>query len=95
MKLEDALYNWLQARLVVDARPHDEAARETLDFFSQLLKEDHGVREVAIRSADDQAYVLQYVTVEGAQKDLRMDKDSAEWLLREIEANPNFSLDER
>lgn len=95
MKLEDALYNWLQARLVVDARPHDDAARETLDFFARILKEDHRVREVAILSADDRSYVLQFVTEEGAQKDLRMDKDAAEWLLKEIEANPNFSLDER
>jgi len=95
MKLEDALLNWLQAKIAADARPHDAAARETLDFFAQILKEDHRLRDFAVRSADDASYVLACVTEEGESRELRMDREMAERLLHDIEANPNFSLDER
>lgn len=41
--LQDALYNWLTIRVVCDARPDDTAARDTEEFFMQLLKDDHQV----------------------------------------------------
>ena len=37
MKLTDALFNWLQIRIVGDARPRDRSARDTVQFFEQIL----------------------------------------------------------
>ena len=37
MRLDDALFNWLQIQIVAEARPDDNAAAETRDFFLRDL----------------------------------------------------------
>ena len=90
MKLEDALFHWLQMKLVCDARPEDQAAKETLAFFAQILEEDHQLLRFALSAADDREYTVSYENVTGSQC-LRFDRDLAEQLLRDIESNPKFN----
>ncbi|WP_126425936.1 hypothetical protein [Brevibacillus marinus] len=59
MKLGDALFNWLQIRVVADARPNDRSAQETVNFFRQILTEDHQVGELEYQK-DDAVYTVRY-----------------------------------
>ena len=36
MRLDDALFNWLQIQMVAEAGPDDRAAAETRDFFCRF-----------------------------------------------------------
>lgn len=92
MKLTDALFNWLQIRIVGDARPRDRSARDTVQFFEQILREDHQVKELRLES-DDSVYRVHYLQGE-EWKSRVFDRDSAEQLLRDIEAEPRFNLPE-
>lgn len=53
MTLDQALFNWLQIYYVLEQRPHDEAAKETSQFFWTILTEDHGVQTVKVDRLDD------------------------------------------
>ena len=90
MRLEDALFNWLQIKLVEQGRPDDNAARETALFFEQILKEDHGLELFAIGNVDDTMYHVNYVK-EGMKKTRMIDRESAEQLLVDINANPKYN----
>ncbi len=90
MRLEDALFNWLQIKLVEQGRPDDNAARETAAFFEQILKEDHGLELFAIGNVDDTMYHVNYVK-EGKKKTRMIDRESAEQLLVDINANPKYN----
>lgn len=90
MKLQDALFNWLQIRIVADARPEDNAARETVDFFADILQEDHHLSHVAISAVDETMYHVQY-EAEGKTKRQLFDRETAEQLLADIEANPKYN----
>jgi hypothetical protein len=57
--LQDALYNWLTIKVVSDERPDDAAAEETKNLFEQILKEDHGIREIEIKK-DDVMYTVHF-----------------------------------
>lgn len=88
----DALFNWLQIRIVWDARPRDRSARDTVEFFEQILKEDHQVKELKIEK-EDSVYRVHYLQGEEWQSQ-EFDRDFAEQLLRDIEAEPRFNLPE-
>jgi hypothetical protein len=88
----DALVNWLQIRIVWDARPRDRSARDTVEFFEQILKEDHQVKELKIEK-EDSVYRVHYLQGEELQS-REFDRDFAEQLLRDIEAEPRFNLPE-
>lgn len=90
MRLQDALFNWLQIRIVSDARPEDNAARETALFFDEILRDDHHLQNVAIASVDETMYHVQY-DIEGKTKRQMYDRESAEQLLADIEANPKYN----
>lgn len=90
VKLTDALFNWLQIRLVWDARPRDRSARDTVQFFERLLKKDHQVKELKLERGES-IYRVHYLQGE-EWKSREFDRDSAELLLREIEAEPRFNL---
>lgn len=90
MKLQDALFNWLQIRIVADARPDDNAARETAEFFAEILREDHHLRDVTVALVDETMYHVQYES-EGKTKRQLFDRESAEQLLADIEANPKYN----
>ncbi|MBD0379150.1 hypothetical protein [Paenibacillus sedimenti] len=90
MKLQDALFNWLQMEIVTEARPDDEAARETRDFFALILEEDHSVSNFYIIQEDSPAIFIAYEQ-EGIGKKQQFDRESAEKLLEDINSNPKYN----
>mgnify|MGYP007135779345 CR=1 FL=1 len=90
VKLHDALYNWLQMKLVAEARPTDGAAKETLDFFAQILTEDHKLTEFRICEMDEETIVVEYEDENGAKRET-FDRAMAEQLLHDINANPKYN----
>lgn len=90
MKLDDALFNWLQIRIVADARPDDQAARDTADFFHTMLTEDHHIESVSIRSKGEESLQVVY-TKEGTEHVRTFDRGLSEQLLHDINANPKYN----
>jgi hypothetical protein len=90
VRLQDALFNWLQMKIVVEGRPEDSAAKETESFFEDILKEDHGLELFAIGNVDETMYHIHYV-MEGKKKTQLFDRESAEQLLVDINANPKYN----
>lgn len=84
MKLEDALFNWLQIERVAEARPDDEAALDTRDFFLQVLREDHGVNQVYVTSEDATMVYVRIVKEEGGTKLFFFDREAAEQLVNDV-----------
>ncbi|MDQ1912962.1 hypothetical protein RAC89_21440 [Paenibacillus sp. GD4] len=89
MNLQDALFNWLQIKIVAEARPEDLAAKETQDFFEVILKEDHQLKQFAAE-ADETMYHIRYETESGAKR-LMFDRETAEQLLTDINSNPKYN----
>ena len=89
MQLKDALFNWLQIQVVQDARPSDRSARDTVQFFEEMLHEDHHVDHLEKRKEKDR-YVVSY-QVDGEEKEEVFPKDMAEQLLRDILAEPKYN----
>ncbi|MFF2094348.1 hypothetical protein [Paenibacillus sp. NPDC058174] len=90
MRFEDALFNWLQIQIVADGRPDDNAAKETRDFFVQILTEDHGVTELLLLKTDETMVHVKYVR-EGRSKLQLYPRESAEQLLSDIRSNPKYN----
>ncbi|MDF2669200.1 MAG: hypothetical protein K0R67_1506 [Paenibacillus sp.] len=90
MKVRDALYNWLQMKIVSEERPEDGAAKETLDFFAEILREDHHVTNFSIDSMDSSAIIIRY-DHEGVTAHERFDRELAEQLLQDIISNPKYN----
>lgn len=90
MKLEDAIFNWLQMKIVADARPDDGAANETLLFFETILVEDHKLEQYAVDRIDDYAYYIQF-NQDGKRRELKYDVELAERLLSDINSNPKYN----
>lgn len=90
MRLDDALFNWLQIQIVAEARPDDRAAIDTRDFFMQILTEDHGLTNVSIDRIDDTMIHIRYER-EGRSKVQMIPREAGEQLLNDIEANPKYN----
>ncbi|EGL20246.1 MULTISPECIES: hypothetical protein [Paenibacillus] len=90
MTLQDALFNWLQIRIVADARPLDEAAGKTADFFEEILREDHGVSEFERTEADEYRLRIDYVR-QGEKHSVFFDREQAGRLLADIGSNPKYN----
>lgn len=90
MTLQDALFNWLQISIVAEARPDDNAARETCGFFEQILREDHHVTHFGIALKDETRIHVRYET-DGRTKTQMYDREHAEQLLHDIESNPKYN----
>jgi tellurite resistance protein len=90
MILQDALFNWLQMAIVAEARPDDKAAKETRDFFEQILKEDHGLTEFYMDEQEGNRLSILYQQ-EGNSKKQMFDRESAEKLLEDIRSNPKYN----
>lgn len=89
MRLEDALFNWLQIKIVAEARTDDMAAEETRLFFEEILRDDHGLTEFTT-SPDELRITISYEH-EGIRKTLMFDKELAEQLLTDINSNPKYN----
>ncbi|MGM9923312.1 MAG: hypothetical protein ACI35R_03540 [Bacillus sp. (in: firmicutes)] len=84
--LQDALYNWLSIKVVLDARPDDLAAKETTDMFRSILEEDHGVSALEVRK-EEGIYFVAY-EAEGACYTKRFSADVTDCILTGINENP-------
>jgi hypothetical protein len=91
LSLMDALFYWLQMRLVCDSSPDDAAARETVLFFAQILSEDHGLASYDVSSQDEVKIYVTYRTLEGSERTVWFDRESAEHMVN----NPILSREER
>ncbi|WP_088547432.1 hypothetical protein [Paenibacillus aquistagni] len=92
MKLQDALFNWLQMDIVSKNRPQDQAALDTLYFFSTMLEEDHSITNIRAEedSTQDDTYTITY-ELDGQQSQVKIDRERAEQLWRDIESNPKYN----
>ncbi|MFC4076580.1 hypothetical protein [Salinithrix halophila] len=89
MRLEDALFNWLQIRVVWNARPQDRSAEETTRFFYEILAEDHGVEELYVMMEKDR-YTVRWQQ-KGQEQCREFEREQVEQLLRSIEAEPKYN----
>lgn len=90
MKLADNLYNWLQIKLVADHRPGDAAARDTVDFFAQMLQEKHGVDAGQLTYDVEETVIHVRYVQDGQLKRYMFPREAAEKLLRDIENEPRY-----
>jgi hypothetical protein len=90
LKLQDALFNWLQMKVVSEARVNDQAAKETMDFFEEILREDHLLSSFQVAETDETMYLLHYEK-DGESKKQMFDRESADKLLDEINSNPKYN----
>ncbi|WP_248926629.1 hypothetical protein [Paenibacillus hamazuiensis] len=90
MNLQDALFNWLQIKVVSDARKDDNAAKETLDFFETILREDHHLSEFGVERVDETMYHVRY-EADGKRKTQFFDRELVDQLLADINSNPKYN----
>ncbi|OGX68423.1 MAG: hypothetical protein A2189_04045 [Paenibacillus sp. RIFOXYA1_FULL_44_5] len=90
MKLQDTLFNWLQMKIVSEARPEDQAAKDTMDFFAEILLEDHKISAIPLIEMDDRMVHL-YFSIEGQDKEEVFFRESVEQLLTDINSNPKYN----
>jgi len=84
--LQDALYNWLTIKIVCDARPDDKAAKETCDFFDEMLTTQHHVSNITT-TTDDMMYYVSYQQGEETKK-ARYPRELIEIMLDQINLEP-------
>lgn len=89
MRMENALFNWLQIYVVSKARPHDQAAKNTVDFFHSMLVDDHGLHDLEVQT-DDMMYTVRY-TLKGETLAKKYPREVVEQLLADIEAEPRYN----
>jgi hypothetical protein len=90
LRLEDALFNWLQIQLVAEQRPDDRAAADTRDFFLEILTDDHGVTDLLVHKTDDTMIHVKYVKDDRTKLQL-YPREAAEQLLTDINQNPKYN----
>ncbi|MGO4887932.1 hypothetical protein ACJ2A9_09250 [Anaerobacillus sp. MEB173] len=89
MKLQDALYNWLTIKVVADARPDDQAAIDTYNFFNEMLTVDHKVEKLEVESDDVMYYV--YYWIDGQMDKKQFPLEMIDCLLEGIESEPRYN----
>jgi len=89
MKLVDALSNWLSIKKVHEERPHDMAAKETFEFFSEILTEDHHVKIQSVSNSGPFYIVL--FEVDGVENSERFFTDVIDALYEGIQNEPRFN----
>jgi hypothetical protein len=90
LTLQDALFNWLQMAIVAEARPDDDAAKETKQFFEQILREDHGLTDFDIDQKDETMLHIRFEQG-GTSKKQMFDREASEKLLDDIRSNPKYN----
>jgi hypothetical protein len=89
MRLEDALFNWLQIQIVWDARPSDRSAKDTVLFFEQILREDHQVTKLE-KKKEGAFYRIDYER-NGQPESVTFPCFAAEKLLQDIINEPKYN----
>ncbi|MEX1030531.1 MAG: hypothetical protein WDZ91_10900 [Paenibacillaceae bacterium] len=90
MRLEDALFNWLQIKNVAEARPEDISAKNTVDFFGEILREDYKLNNIRMESLGDDLLQVWY-DLDGITHKKSFDREMTEQLLHDINANPRYN----
>ncbi len=90
MKIQDAIFNWLQIAVVYEGRPSDTAAKETRDFFREILLEDHQIEEISYER-DALAYTVTYKLQNGEINKKTFDLNFVDKLLDDIEKEPKYN----
>jgi hypothetical protein len=90
MTLDDAILNWLQIKMVCQARPDDQPAKETEQFFMTILIEDHRVE--LIKLEEDETMVHFHYSVAEKRKIKMYPKDLAYYLISQIEKEPRYGV---
>lgn len=90
MNLRDAIFNWLQIKIVSEARPEDQAAKETLRFFSTILEEDHKLERWEVIDTDDTWICVEYELGQQSKTE-KFDRELTEQLLHDINSNPKYN----
>ncbi|WP_078554935.1 hypothetical protein [Bacillus alkalicellulosilyticus] len=90
MNLQDAIYNWLSIKVVSEARPEDQAAKDTYLFFDEMLKEDHHIEKLQI-SIESPWYIVTYVTTNGEKDTKNYPIELIDALLLSIESEPKYN----
>lgn len=84
MSLMDALFYWLQMKWVSSARPDDEAAKDTLLFFAQILSEDHELSSFDVSSIESAKVYVTYSAKDGTTRTVWFDREAVEQLNRDM-----------
>lgn len=84
--LQDALYNWLTIKVVVDERPDDSAAIETEQTFFNMLTETHALTNIEVLTDEDMYYV--HYDLHNERKMQRFPRELIEVMLKQINAEP-------
>ena len=90
MKLKDAIFNWLQIAVVYEGRPADTAAKDTRDFFKEILLEDHEIDEISYER-DSLMYTVHYKLKSGETDKITYDLNFVDKLLDDIEKEPKYN----
>lgn len=86
MNMFDSLSNWLQLKIVSEARPEDEAAKVSFEHVADILRDVHGVQVVDVKK-EGMKYIISYLHEE-KQQEHQVFADVAETLLQFINQNP-------
>lgn len=89
MQQKDALFNWLQIKIVWEARPSDVSAKDTVEFFQAMLAEDHKITEL-LKEKKEGNYHITYAQ-NGEQQTISFPIDMAEKLLKDITEEPKYN----
>lgn len=89
MNLQDTLYNWLSIKRVADERQEDLAAKDTLDFFEEMLTDDHHVKDISIETKPPM-YIVHY-TVDGEKQKKQFPIELIDALYESIESEPKYN----
>ncbi|MBS4189073.1 hypothetical protein KHA94_02435 [Bacillus sp. FJAT-49705] len=84
--LQDALYNWLTIKIVINDRPSDTAAAETEKMFIGMLIDEHGLSNIEIEK-DEIMYYVHY-DQNGERKKSRFPRELIEVMLNQINLEP-------
>lgn len=90
MRFEDALFNWLQIKVVADARADDRAAQDTAQFFYEILVEDHKLTDIAVAEHGEGMLRMTY-RQDGEPGHKTFDRELVEQLLHDINMNPKYN----
>lgn len=89
MKLEDAIFNWLQITIVYKTRPHDLSAKETSEFFRRILTEDYNISKINYE-IDGFTYNISY-EIDDKEASIRFNSTMVDKLMVDIENEPKYN----
>lgn len=84
--LQDAIYNWLTIKIVIDERPDDTAAVETEKMFYEMLIDTHSLTNISITTDETMYYV--HFEQNGETKQQRFPRELIEVMLNQIQKEP-------